>query len=376
MIVPKHRRGGLLFHGKGIPMGSWAFSLLLAVPTGLKAADFLNVAYGARAVALGEAYTALAEGPESLYWNPAGLAREETPRLFFQAVPPSGGAQVGDLGLSVPTGKTGGLGASLRWAGAGDVNQTDESGNELGTLNPQALAISLGYGRAIGERGQTPFAWGINGRYVRSTLLDTADTVTGSAGILSSPFASNRGRWGLSYSGGGKLTYDQRSESLPRTWRVGGSFLLAERWRLSSDVVFPSNDPGHWAIGTEYDIPLSAGVSFIERVGYNTRWKDPSNSLAGLSFGLGARWDLFVLDYAYRIQGGWDTHVVSLSVGWGPGNRSSQARALVREGQRLRAQNKLYESILKLNEALQMDPNNEEAKKAIRSAAEALRGVP
>ncbi len=376
MIVPKHRRGGSLFRVNGIPMGCWAFSFLLAVPAGLKAADFLNVGYGARAVALGEAYTALAEGPESLHWNPAGLAREETPRLFFQGVPPSGGAQVGDLGLSVPTGKTGGLGASLRWAGAGDVNQTDESGNNLGTLNPQALAISLGYGRAIGERGQKPFAWGINGRYVRSTLLDTADTVTGGAGILSSPFASNRGRWGLSYSGGGKLTYDQRSESLPITWRVGGTFLLAERWRISSDGVFPSNDSAHWAIGTEYDIPLSAGVSFVERVGYNTRWRDPSNGLAGLSFGLGTRWDRFVLDYAYRIQGGWDTHVISLSVSWGPGNRSSQARALVREGQRLQAQNKLYEAILKFNEALQMDPNNEEAKKSIRSAAEALRAVP
>ena len=37
-------------------------------------ADFLNIGAGARASALGSAYTALADDANSIYYNPAGLA--------------------------------------------------------------------------------------------------------------------------------------------------------------------------------------------------------------------------------------------------------------------------------------------------------------
>jgi hypothetical protein len=42
---------------------------------------YLRAGIGARAAALGNAYTAIAEGPEAVYWNPAGLAWEQRPGL-------------------------------------------------------------------------------------------------------------------------------------------------------------------------------------------------------------------------------------------------------------------------------------------------------
>jgi hypothetical protein len=42
---------------------------------------YLRAGVGARAAALGNAYTALAEGPEAAYWNPAGLAWSQRPAI-------------------------------------------------------------------------------------------------------------------------------------------------------------------------------------------------------------------------------------------------------------------------------------------------------
>jgi len=42
---------------------------------GTAAGNFLKIGVGARAAALGDAFTVLVDDSTSLYWNPAGLAR-------------------------------------------------------------------------------------------------------------------------------------------------------------------------------------------------------------------------------------------------------------------------------------------------------------
>ena len=49
-------------------MHGWASS------AGTTSAEILKVGVGARAIAMGEASTALTDDVNSLYWNPAGLA--------------------------------------------------------------------------------------------------------------------------------------------------------------------------------------------------------------------------------------------------------------------------------------------------------------
>ena len=45
-----------------------------ATDSGVNGAQFLKIGAGARALGMGEAVTANAEGPEAMYWNPAGIA--------------------------------------------------------------------------------------------------------------------------------------------------------------------------------------------------------------------------------------------------------------------------------------------------------------
>ena len=42
---------------------------------------FLGLSFGGRALAMGGAYTAVADGPDAGLWNPAGLARLDRPTL-------------------------------------------------------------------------------------------------------------------------------------------------------------------------------------------------------------------------------------------------------------------------------------------------------
>ena len=67
---------------------------------GNRAAEFLTIPIGSRAVALGNAYVALADDITSVYWNPAGLAFMEQNQSFFTYI---------DMPLDV----------SLTFAGAG-----------------------------------------------------------------------------------------------------------------------------------------------------------------------------------------------------------------------------------------------------------------
>lgn len=50
---------------------------------GTTAASFLEIGVGARPLALGGAYTALADDPSAIYWNVAGIAKMKQSGLFF-----------------------------------------------------------------------------------------------------------------------------------------------------------------------------------------------------------------------------------------------------------------------------------------------------
>jgi len=50
---------------------------LYAAGVGTTAAQFLKIGVGARAVAMGGAFSAVADNIDAIYWNPAGLSRLE-----------------------------------------------------------------------------------------------------------------------------------------------------------------------------------------------------------------------------------------------------------------------------------------------------------
>jgi tetratricopeptide (TPR) repeat protein len=91
---------------------------------------------GARALALGGAYAAIAEGPTALAWNPAGLAVSERKELtFFYTSPFIEGNRYTFLGYAHPFLGFGTVGFGNTRYGVSDIEKYDAGGSALGTFS-------------------------------------------------------------------------------------------------------------------------------------------------------------------------------------------------------------------------------------------------
>src|SRR5689334_19203379 len=102
--------------------------------TGTTGANILNFGVGARAIGMGEAYTAIADDNSSLYWNPAGMAllNQCEATFMYNQVYENLQYNHAALGLSM---EHGGLGASLSYLSFGSIQGFDDRGNAAGTVN-------------------------------------------------------------------------------------------------------------------------------------------------------------------------------------------------------------------------------------------------
>ncbi|MFQ5823714.1 MAG: hypothetical protein ACE5JB_06640 [bacterium] len=119
------------------------------------AGAFLRMGIGARAKAMGDAYTALAKGIEASYYNPAGLPLLENKELITSFRFLSLDRQFTYLGFGVPIhpkvdksgNKTIDGGFALSWihAGVGDIDGRDSDGRPVGDLSNSENAFIFSF---------------------------------------------------------------------------------------------------------------------------------------------------------------------------------------------------------------------------------------
>ena len=132
-----------------------AFVVALCAPTAASRAQggfsaegalFLLAPVGARAVGLGQAVVASDIGSESIWANPAGLARLTKNELSInhsQTIVATGDA----LNVVVPMGKAGVIAAAGYLMNYGQQEATDQSG-ATGTIFPRSYVIAASYASA------------------------------------------------------------------------------------------------------------------------------------------------------------------------------------------------------------------------------------
>ncbi len=179
------------------PLLWWTLPLgaaLLAVAAPARAGSttgfaFLNLPAGARAAALGGAYTAIADDPTAAFWNPAGIA----PAV---AVGPSQEIAVTGVhhesiqnfrqDLIAATWRKSDDGLSLAFNShyTSGLDGTDAIGNPLGTFGASDFAVSGGYAATIaaGARLGATLGW-----VSESIAGSSASTLTFSLGGLYAP---------------------------------------------------------------------------------------------------------------------------------------------------------------------------------------------
>ena len=290
-------------------------ALILAARASAEPAGFafLEVPAGARASALGGAYSTWAEGAEAAFWNPAGLADVQGIQIvgshyeFFQNLRHDQFAVAGRL-------LGGGVATALRALYSEAIVERDDLGNEIGTFGGHDLEFSLAYGLGMGPGLRA----GGSAQIVRERIANSAATTYAfGAGTTWEPARNPGLRFGLSAQHlGPAATYvidGQRGGpvSLPAAVQLGASYGLGVagsfQLRGSLEGRLTRGRGGVAMLGAELAHPMGAAL----RLGLR------ANDETG-SFSLGAGYAMRSLrmDYAfvpYRLDLG-DTHRMTLGL--------------------------------------------------------------
>jgi len=300
--------------------------------SGTRAAQFLKIEIGARAIGMGGAYVALANDVSSIYWNPAGLIH----------IQPRGGAGFVHTNWLADTNfdfvaaviKTGNFGAvSLSYVSLSmpdmEVRSEFEPEGTGEYFSSMDMSLGLSYAQKLTDR----FSMGITAKYIRQQIWHmVASTIAFDIGLLfKTDFdwltlgvsISNFGPK-IQYNGNDAFVYYDynpnqfgNSETiyanlqtdkwdLPLLFRFGiGMQILNQELSqlvLAVEARHPNDNNENLSFGLEYGIKRR----FFLRGGYQALFEDQSEK--GFTLGTGFKFFVtettpFSIDYAYADWG-------------------------------------------------------------------------
>jgi hypothetical protein len=343
-----------------------ALCVLLASPTwasspGTTTGELLKIPVSARAIGMGEAYTAAADDSSALYWNPAGLSFMQQKEAAFMHSSLIESVNYEHLAIAAP-GDNYSAGASMSYLGYGsipgyaDAPVTSQPVG-LGDQSAYSYIFSGGASMFVHER----LAVGFTGSVLRESLAGvSANTFAANLGTLyglaSHPFAGDY-RLGFSVTNlGPGLKFDSERDPLPRKINFGAEAMHIKELplNLTLDVTKPNDNSTYVGIGSEY--------WFKEIVALRLGYAGSNDEGKGLRMGIGLKLREFLFDYAYGGFGDFGaTHRIELSFRWGEKMHqlNSEQRAILKEANRAGEKGDYIQQILTMNELLEKDPNND-----------------
>jgi long-subunit fatty acid transport protein len=263
---------------------------------GTTAASFLDIGIGARSLAMGGAFTAVANDATALYWNPAGITNILQPTAHFYYAPWFVDIDFTHGAAVVPLGRMGTLGLSITSVTMDEMKvrtlQVPEGTGELFEVSNLALATT--YARKLTDR----FSFGLNIKLVQEKIWHmNANVIAADVGCLF--VTKNKGiRIGMSISNfGSKMKlegYDTERDfdidetifgnndkidshldtqgwPLPLVFRAGISKDVIDdkihKLTLAGDAIHPNNNYEYLNLGLEYTFmgigSIRAGQSYI-----------------------------------------------------------------------------------------------------------------
>jgi hypothetical protein len=271
-----------------------AFALLLtgngdAMAVGEAGGQFLKMGIGARANGLAGAFTALADDATGVFWNPAGLAQQDSggtsllfsSGLLYEDMAVYSAAAGGRLGR-------GHWGTGLVYSPSGEIPRTDESQQPTGEYAASDAYATLAYAHSVGD----VLALGVAAKWIQSRIdEETASAFAGDLGLTWDVLGSRTLCLGLvAQNLGTELRYVDESDPLPVVLR-GGIAWHAGGFVLAGDVSKPVDSDVHPAFGVEYAFSNSLSL----RAGYDIRPDTEDAITLGASVSLAA----LAVDYAY-----------------------------------------------------------------------------
>ena len=314
--------------------------------TGTGGAAELLIPVGPRGIAMGEANIATSFGLESLFWNPAGVARmENSSQVLFSHM-----SYIADIGVEYGAVAAnfegfGALSLSIKALSIGDIPVTTTQ-NPDGTganFSPQMLVAGVSFSRQLTDR----ISVGLTSNFISETLGDvSASGVAFDVGVIYSDLADLNGLSlgvvlknigpEMTYSGTGLLTQatvttlnrppqyykvDAAPFELPSNFQlaIGYKPVLDEVNSLQFSGVYQNNNFS----GDESKLGAEYGYNnmFFVRAGYQFATQETDNYIYGFTAGAGINYDIqgfgIKIDYAFRDTKYFDgSHIFAITFGF------------------------------------------------------------
>lgn len=260
---------------------------------GKTSADFLTIGVGAKAAGMSSAYTAMSEGADAVYWNPAGLTSVDGSEImlshfdWYQDVSLEHGTYAKKLNSSTA------FATSITYLNYGTIKRYGINGEPLAndiSVYDWAGSVSLGF------QVSDNLSVGFSAKYINQKI----DDVSGSAfaGDIGFKFiAENYAVAGFIGNYGSKMKFDASEEKLPRTARLGFSFYpFSQNFVTSIEAEKKMEGNTIFHHGIEYNF----NQQYYLRSGYNYYMNDSDRGIGeNLSFGAGVQFQSASIDYAF-----------------------------------------------------------------------------
>jgi hypothetical protein len=286
---------------------SLATTIALWAQPGADGLAFLKNGVGGRALAMGEAYGAIASDPSAMYYNPAALAITPSSEILLMHEEWIENTQTEYLAAKSEIGDFS-FGAAVNSTSINNIEIRDVPGPAIGTFDSHDASVGLSGAYAF----DSTFAIGVTANYLYEKIYYAEATGGGFSfgAIYQSPWNI---RFGASVSNLGSMgVLDSLSSTLPTSIRVGAGdvFKLDDHnstLTVAADLLsYTVEDRSHLLTGVEYNYQNT--VAF--RVGYQTGYDSKS-----FSAGFGVKYQFLHFDYAFvPFQNDLgDTNILSLS---------------------------------------------------------------
>ena len=251
---------------------------------------FLRSGLSARVTGLGEAFTALADDENSLYYNPAGLFRMANTRFTLNHTQWFEDIKFDNLSFGYRIRDRAGIAFGISHMWMPQIQGKNEIGQNTGKLSVSSSIFQVGIGFPV-----------LDNVYGGATVKYFSDNL---ASYVSSGFALDVGvfvytiipelTFGASVQNlGAKVKYNEASQDLPLTLRAGLAYSIPQRTiNLSVDVLKSQGSGLKVNMGGEYrvtnNLSLRTGNQFS------------TGDLFTPSFGLGLAFEeRYILNYTY-----------------------------------------------------------------------------
>jgi hypothetical protein len=271
--------------------GVFVFEAVASDKSGTSGLSFLRFGMGARAVGMGEAFTAQSGDVTSIWWNPAGLSGIENAQVSFTHNQWFQDITVEHFASALNFGKNT-LGLSLTMGKVPDIQRREgPSAEPLALFDAHDVDFSLSFARTVKKK----IALGLSAKWLYEKIdIHSASGWGFDLGGIYSPL--ERLKFGLAVLNlGSKMKFEKETFYLPTQYKVGASYFVDKK-NLNSDFVFgldlvkPRDDEVKVHLGGEVSLYQTLKI----RIGYQTGYDEKD-----FSFGLGTQFRKYSIDYGY-----------------------------------------------------------------------------